>query len=506
MFIKYCLCLLIFIKGVILCNGEEKILGLSTDNIANSDITLSKSIPKEKDKVTIKARLHNLGKEAVKNVAVSFFLGDPDKGGKLIGSPRTISEIMGQGAATSSVEWDADKNGLYSIWVSALSKSPPCKATASLEVPVVVKDLYFWTWGMTVKDARYVNNTITVTGKTKEEQEEARDYWRNRGCIPLLYKTGVSRKGQSEEDFVNYWSSADKEGFPGILLDEIGCFPGTEPEDKASEQYAAILLKALRKVKKETPKLFLAVCNAGNLNPVECAGYREGADLVLLEIYINYFRAFFKTHSFYKYFDHRIEMARNLDLLDKSIVILSIDKLFGASTFSEIEEQVRYVVKTAPEMPGIAFWGGGASREWADKTGLPRFCDQLALKYYIKPVLMLKQEDITFSNYQPKVGEKTTVSVMVHNIGGMDANDIEIKFYNETDGKKGLIGSRKIKILPAGQKIVDKDRYPMGQEMVNIDWEPQNNGYQNIIVEIDPPKGMTVLDGRLGKMICVDPS
>ena len=493
-------------------------LVLSTTNIATSDITISKAIPKEGQEVTIRGNIHNQGKEEATQVVVRFFDGNPKAGGRQIGADQIIDRISPAQAKETEIKCALSPNGFHDIFVvvDPDNKIPELSENnnqASLEVPVVVKDLYFYGWGLSSeKDLRYANK---VRAAVKKEDIE---YWLHRGCIPCAWKGArVDLKKPEEEEIarlVKYWGEdAVKEGYPGISIDEIGCYPGTLPTDYAPEQKAIIALKALRETKKKYPDLFIAVANAGNLNAVECAGYREAADLVKLEIYSNWFRGF-KTHQFYRYIDERIEMARNLDVLLKTIVILSVCGYHGGITLDEVEEQVRYVKRTGPEMPGIAFYASGRTTNWGMKMGIPKFVDYMCYKYYVLPVLTLVSEsDITFSNYHPKNGEKVTIYAVIHNTGGMDAHDVLLNFYegDPATSRRKKIGERKISLLPAGQKVVEEDwgdkekfksLYPPGQEKVEVIWNAKA-GYHDIWVEIISRGRGTILDGQATKKIYV---
>ncbi len=79
-------------------------------------ITFSKADPEEDEKVTITASITNTGLVPVENVEVSFYDGDPESGGVLIGVAETLPSLSGGETKKASVVWKVRGKGEHRIY------------------------------------------------------------------------------------------------------------------------------------------------------------------------------------------------------------------------------------------------------------------------------------------------------------------------------------------------------------------------------------------------------
>ena len=68
------------------------------------------------------ADVHNLEQTEAKNVEVAFYNGDPDEGGKLLGTD-VIASVGGMQSAMASLEWIVESNNGINIFVKVDSSS-----------------------------------------------------------------------------------------------------------------------------------------------------------------------------------------------------------------------------------------------------------------------------------------------------------------------------------------------------------------------------------------------
>ncbi|UCE37509.1 MAG: right-handed parallel beta-helix repeat-containing protein [Thermoplasmata archaeon] len=94
----------------------------------------------------------------------------------------------------------------------------------------------------------------------------------------------------------------------------------------------------------------------------------------------------------------------------------------------------------------------------------------------VGPDLSIVFTDISFSDNPASEGTIVTITAVIHNDGGQDANDVVVNIYDNEKKKKNLIGSITISTIPAG------DSYT-----VTITFDTTGEaGYHNIWVVIDP--------------------
>jgi len=471
-----------FISLVFLLGNTISFAG---EKITLSEFSISKAVPVEGDKIALGIEIKNLAEKQLENVSVEFFMEKDKQAAKILS--RELKSLPPGKAETVEATWVPETNGLYELAV--VVKSGGEKETFTRRVPVVVKKLYFcwWTSLETCKEKNIEYVNIAYVGKTKEGVEG----WKKRGAIPCLWK-GIGKE-KSAEDFVKYLEGGfDKIPAEGIMFDEIGWYEKTP--------YGEDMLQGFKDFKKKHPEIPTFVYICGSLKPELCNiaknPYRkEGAvDLLMLEAYFNYQIPGFNSYTRPAYFDQRINMARDYDVLTSSIMILGINDRPGiyTTTPEDLEDQVIYIRKHAPEMPGIGFFG--------THTAVDVVADELIFKYFISPVVTSWDRDILFSNHSPKAGEEITIFANLYNIGGMDAKGVQARFYAGDPEYGGRQIGEEINIA----KISAKEGVPSGVKKISTGWKPAKKGNQTIFLELacDDP-AVTILEGKIKRTILV---
>jgi hypothetical protein len=438
---------------------------------------------------------------------------------------------VSNGQATA--EWTPQETGFYTArFESGGGRS------AEREFPVVWTDLYFTTWGVLwpeeIRRIKYVHSHAIIAGdKNKRPMSESIPMLRKRGAKLIHFTSGSHRvpPGPMDDEtiarLVAGWSAPIKNGFDGIFMDELGEWPTPELIEKLKGTH-----RALVRLRAENPEMIIMPANGGALLREEGAMYREAGAVALLQTYPTCFTRYMASHSIEEHIDHRIMVARNTDLIqygknkNTALVLLGthVDAPHEEPIEPELEGYVRYIKKKAPEMRGIAFYGGrhGTMIETQDR---------LCLEYYIKPVVDVRA--IRFSNYSPRTGQPVDVLMQVHNLGGMTARKIKAKVYASRlgEGKRTRIGEIDIEKIGCGYhdleyrgeegdpapefQEIDGNRYavyPGGYNTVflprttrSVTWVPKKKGYYQVVVEIEPSATdqYTLLDGARVEPILV---
>ena len=496
-----------------------------TTDIKKPEIVLSNVIPVVKKEMEIKiANADSIKEEAIFSIT---------REGKDVVKEK-ISPVNG----VIGKKWIPEETGFY-VASFDFGKSTPGKL--SLEFPVVYKEIYFVAWPPLTKDEgkkyRYLSSYIILSGSPGSGHgDEEIPYWKSRGSKTLGYTYGMQRidMGISEDEAikkaVDNWSAPMKKGFDGILMDEFGEYP--LPEGLKKVERAG---KALIQLRKENPDMLIFPCISGALLREESIYDRQSGSIALLETYESCFEQGVGTHSFEKRLDYRVMVARNTDALWQmnykhgTLIFL---QLGGGMLISQLEDRVRYIKKTAPEMPGIAFYVS-REKQWSVDAGLFQAAENFCLKYYIKPVVDIRE--IWLSNHTPHTGEEVDIFVRVHNLGGMDARDVKLNIYAlEASANKKIPIGKDIIIKKIGAGWVDiklnkneKPEYYECQEIngitypifpttkggtniiwidrytVKASWKPKEKGHYTIIAEVEPADNYTILDDNLEKDICV---
>lgn len=443
--------------------------------------------------------------------------------------------------------WKPEHTGFYRIELTGEGISARLDA-----VPVVWRRQYFYGWVVPEqadKLAAYplLGSCAVVIGKPERYGE-----YRRYGSTVLGYVSHRTTSISLEMDrqaavakLVEQWRKPLDHGADGIWLDEIGAYPDSE-----SLQRVAIQGEALAAIRKLFPDRILMVLAAGSLLREQITMCKKAGAVIGSEIYIDCLTAFFGTHGFKKYLDTRIEALRAGDMLFErktgngttaeqikpggGMIVLGLNNCFGTleePVAARLEHYVRYVKKNAPEAPGLAFWGSGRDRAYIEQHLPYALQEKLFERYYINPVLDLRE--IFLSDYAPGAAKPVTVSVEVHNLGGMAlTREYTLDcFLIGSDGRKikvasavrnGIgVGFATLKCAgdtPVEPVELDGNHYLvanpaltggtakealLARQTVNFEITVPQSGWYTVLVELRAPDGVTVLDGTISLMMNV---
>jgi hypothetical protein len=222
--------------------------------------------------------------------------------------------------------------------------------------------ILFWTTKPeTLQNATHITPQVHLDKGDKEENPlYFQSAWLERGVVPLKWQGGWCYKDKSEEEFVRSFCNAAEAGYVGIAIDEWG---GGDPE------FDAKFGRALVRTKQAHPDFFVAVWCFGFFRPRQAEFLREGADMVMIERYVDGAT----EEEFAHWFHGALKVARDAGIAHKTVFALGIndrasaeeiEKLHAwANTPEELEGQMRWIHENAPEMPGIAFFAPRCSPE-----------------------------------------------------------------------------------------------------------------------------------------------
>ncbi|MCS7223674.1 MAG: DNRLRE domain-containing protein, partial [Armatimonadetes bacterium] len=189
-------------------------------------------------------------------------------------------------------------------------------------------------------------------------------------------------KDWNTDRFVDYYGSYGRSGYAGIAMDEWN-----QPDD---HPYVPMIAEALRVVKKQYPKLFIAVW-VTEPTPVFRSLVAEGAiDLALIQGY-----TFVPEHPQWAIswdgIVRRLDLMKKDGLLPKTIVCLGMisptpDSHGRCLTPEELTRYVKTLAQNYPSLPGIAFYGvmtfGKYKADPVKTRELVLLADRLAGQFY----------------------------------------------------------------------------------------------------------------------------
>lgn len=451
---------------------------INVEDYKNSDVTVQPAIPWEQAEAAILVRCYN--NDSPHEGPFSILLRD--KLDQKIIDQASISIKSGT-SETARLKWTPKANGWRTLQVIVRSQAGAEILVKEVTVPVVAKPLTFAWYGGSLERDKSLKYVTILQAHTSQPDETLgwMDYWERRGVRACQWKGVLKEK--SGDDYLAYLDEGvDPQKHPkseNIWIDEMGGYSDNElpyPE----------LVGALGKFNEKNPDTWTGLWICGALRPGFCKlaknPYRKsGVDLLLLETYANYKLTEFKSYNPFAYFDHDISVARTQDVLSNVILTLGIGDIKSAGyvvTTSSLEDQVRYIRTNAPEIAGVGFFKSDESEE------IVKFSDELCRKYWVEPLVTIWARDIVFSNYNPKEGDEVMLSASVFNIGGMDAKDINVTFY-DNDPRMGGNQIGKVHKLPL---ITPTQGCPGGRADVKQAWRA-SKGNHEIFVRIDSQSG-----------------
>lgn len=448
-------------------------------------ITIGKAFPLRNQPVILGARYQG---EAADSFSVTFEqVQASGQSAKRIGTAQ--AEPQPDGSLWAHLEWTPDRSGF--LLLRATASTAGAAFVAEKTVPVVERDMHFVWFGSGLD----LQHATGITPPPKEE--DLRQQWRDRGVSLLAWK-GTNL--DTTEKLLKYWLEHD--GADGIAIDEIGAYD----REPASEARAQKAFDGLAPFKKERPDAFLAVWSCGALTTPAANAYRRDADLVMLECYVNYSRRAFSTHSFSDYISQRVKMARRMDVLEKCVVGLGITSELGGITPAELRSQIEYCRLIAPECPGIAWFRyGGPERV---EPEILRMADEAAVEYFIRPCLMVSDEEVQYAPGSPVNPGRLCVNI--HNIGAMDATNLSVAFYDGHPDQGGrLLGKTFVPCLHAPRgwsqeyaelTAAEAKSLAYGVCEVGVPWAP-DGGFHEIYVRVWAPAPVKLLQDLAHKRL-----
>jgi len=487
-------------------NVSADALKMNVSDYRYCDVNTNPRYPLQGQPAEILVTVHNTSKKLIKDVTITIAIADSTQN---IGSSQLSLEA--EGTNTAHITWTPENNGWHNLSVRASSASTGDEITVTTTIPVLSRQFYFqWytrNWEEE-RELRWANMVQFRTGKT-----DTYDYWKGRGMF--IYPSLGWSSPKTPEAFVKYLERTKK--FGGLVYDELNTKYGRDLTDTP-------LIVGFQQFTKENPDIFTALYVTGSLNPTmanlsrrmpfnhfdDNTPKKTGVDLLLLESYHNYQITSFNSRTPYAYFDQRIGIARDYDVLEYSIMILGYagvedpkQEKRGRGPYwvkpYELEDQVRYIRRHAPEMPGIGFYGHPLSKDIIDWNAMVRFADELCLKYFVKPVITIWDRDIQLTPTTPHNGNEVTLVATIHNIGGMDAKDVLVSFY---DGNP-LYNGQRIGQIHRIKKIPADEGMPLGRFVVKQNWTAKS-GHREIFVTVTSDSDeVTLLDTIAKRCIMV---
>jgi hypothetical protein len=489
----------------------------------SSEISWSPRIPIKGEKVRLYFN-HSLDQEA------KLILTAPD------GAQQTVS-IKPDLKDSILHEWIPEDTGWYDFEIKLNSREDSIK----ISLPVVWTQLHILSWQNPCK-CHWVGTGVYVP----DEDIDSFNYWRKRGSkilgvITIRNKNLIKLSAeQCIDTLVSRAEELTDMGYDGMLVDELGIYA-----DKRNMEHLSVIDQAFEIIAERFPKLQIYNWTGGGLLREEASIARKYKHVLMTEIYAEHINTHFASHSFHQHMEHRFDIARNADILFRlkdsgcTVAALGIGSGCGNCFKPLVERRVRMYKRIAPEAPGICYYPGGPVDEYWHDTNIDysNFLDELTLKYFINPVIMMNDDDFLPHCTEFSKGKTGEITLHIRNCGGMKARNVNIALSarNIKTGTLQKIDEKLISEIGNGLKILEYDRksngytdtiqingtnYPIlhfsskhiqntveaciNQALVDFQWNPSESGYWELIAEILPMEGYTVLDGIKSTTIYVN--
>ena len=402
---------------------------------------------------------------------------------------------------TRHLTWTPPKNGMYRLTAELTHEGGAAPIQAQLTVPVVVSGRrpdFVWYNNSGVEHLRWP----TVFTHTHKDFIKP---FKVRGIVCLRYagipavpkdpSTWSARVDRVAREWAAF-AETNEVGYDGRGVDEFGGWPGTQ-----KERWCYGLLRAMAKHREAFQQgSVIAAWNAGGMRDGWLELYRQTVDYLLLETYV-FGRPF--TNK-YEWIDSKLDPIRTAKAFvprwwgERCRTLIALDTrtnyaksperegVDGPLYPSEMELVFRHLRRTAPEMPGIAFYNGSGGAKVPLKIRLrnARAADELFCKYFVKPVVTLKTDAV-------HMGPKD-ITVTVHNVGAMDSGPVTVAFL--VDGRE--LVRETVKSVPAGFASRNS------RATASVAWQPRP-GLHEVQARIVSAPGSTLLDMTARKQCTV---
>jgi hypothetical protein len=366
---------------------ELRLFGFPADETARlADLAISPRLPTAFREAEALVDLRHTPGESARQLQAEVQLRDSGNG-SVVAAARVTVEPKPLRSVTVRVPLRMPAPGRYSL---SVSEADLPGSAISTPVYVTARELQFIWYGAPA-EAQWA----TMVTNVSEPPDVA--FWLRRGVVPLAWAGGYSKRTFDTDQFAEYWTSRLQRHPAGIAIDEFPGGPG-QPID-------LYMANALLRTRRAEPAKQIVVWQAGVAPPEAAQAYAASANWVIPECYMNY------LNNKLDRFDLRIAPMRAAGLMHKTVMGVSCTQAKIGTTAAGLEEQIRYLRRLAPEMPGLGFYKAyGSGRE------LVSVADALCFKYFVGPTLLAVKD------------RRRDGGVLVRNIGAMNANDVRFTF------------------------------------------------------------------------------
>ena len=232
---------------------------------------------------------------------------------------------------------------------TAPTVDPPVRSVSSVEAEPVV--IWWSRYAHELENVTHIVNDVWI-GTSEEHPDENprkhRDEWIERGVLPLDWAGGDVYADQGHDELVRKWSSAITNGHVGIAIDEFGT---------VDDELRDIGLSALRTFREKHPDAYIAVWHAGLVDQEVAEVYRDVADLVMLETYIEGGWLLGLRLGF------RMQNARRFGIESISVPTVAVASTQFAQTPEVIRAQIEWFHQNASDFRGLAVYAPNRDRE-----------------------------------------------------------------------------------------------------------------------------------------------
>ena len=349
--------------------SAELSIGSGETIVENRDFSTTKMYPVKGETVSYTFRIKNNGAKRAANIPVDVRLVHRRTQQEQVIFTGKVVRAIEQGQSHEvSFDWTPQATGAHDLRVAFNEDQKEFEQDytdneAQVRVDVVEKDVYFIWYGDPI-ELTYVNapQAHADLGDFQHNKKE----WHRRGARYLHF----AHLGATPEHLNNHL----KKGVDGVLVDELGPVVNVEAIEGLVKTYAE---------HKETfPDSFVAVWKVGAIHSAlaeELKKENAAIDLFLFELY-------FHVNSPEKVWQGRllqnINAARKLGCLHRCIVGLGSAAGYGGAKPEKhaafLEEQIAFIRKHAPEMPGIAFFTSSTL------PGVGEAVDRACFEYFVE--------------------------------------------------------------------------------------------------------------------------
>ncbi len=511
---------------------SRDLYSISPGSVDKPDIVWSRVIAVVKEKLTISARVRGKGKHPVE---VRFILEAPDLP-KVTLPAKLVPQKEGEKEyADYQASWQPGQAEIYQLTVQV---DPAKKSrdqvrknnTATVILPVVWKELHVIAWGPT-KHMKWLTGVAQQFPRGREDVIPELPYWNRRGIkvLGFMYTheaTWMERKDAEKliKAIVGQAGRYSAAGCQGLIIDETGSYRTPE-----GLEFIRRFGLAYDRIREKYPHLQVYNWISGPLHPEEIEIGRRNRHIVMGESYEAIHSR--SAPDWISFLERRVErLIGHESFAPNAIIALGTGSDCGRRFWPQIEDSVRLCRKLGPGMPGIQYYQTKYLKEGEAYEGsFLEFLDRLTFEYFIKPVLVVRENDIWASDYSPRRKESVSLQVRLHNIGGIPAKKVRAKVYARhlESGKRSLLINTLVpqigngyediieeKVTSIDHKVIKGTKHPirrtdkrtgvmLNRALVDTTWKPSGSGYYQIEVELEPSNQYTILEGRAEKTIIV---